>query len=815
VSIYTWHNGGTSTIQEVHLRGDEAALVLPVDAKGREDALAKAQPILQQAGYKTAIGHYQEPSKFTLCITGNASELQKLEALANDKIREGMSVRLNGDTLEIGGLKQQEVPGFWSWAERKGFSPSKGFEIESRPTPGHEHYFLHVRGVEKGGETLFNTLEKSGLSHGERRDEFYGMSPIQKQWEVAKTYARSIASAFYLFGDSMVGLAAAQEAKRKNIGFWENPNSREFAGYFGGSMVMFAASLVKSPLVSTIVDRFKNTFRVGGEGEYDFSRSELLPEEGNSLGRWAETAKMAVANTGQEIHMGLATVFAAPGTAAGRYNLVMALQEKDGLRNVVLQDQYLLDGNRADVTKGLDKSAHLVNADGTTQNPLSLDNRGYQVGYRYRPQDLYSGLAVGAGSGIIITVPAKGVPHPIVDYQKLYDNARNTPVIGQVLGAAEMLLENPVGRALTYIPRKAVDFVRDDPMRLGGWLFMSHNIGQVIGGFVDYFKLNGLAIGNFRLPEALMVGPLKGFKGEIGEVIGQLSRERDSYAAGKPTVCGVDSIDSKIAEGSFTLDAAYTLRSTSGETKTIPLKEALESLCAATDRMPAIAKMEPKDVSKEFFREVIADYERKTQDRDYTLTDADKYMAVKAYNMQYCLDTHTERNSTFKRMSGYITFLVGHIFLKEGGEKEKHNLLEVAPPNLFAVTEEIASVIREETKNKSPETREAAIRNAGKFLHTQRSTHTYGLSSDELAELVSDKVEGKLSRFEEKLCKTLPCPPQPAMAQIEQPETEDKTNLRHTAAQQEKPKTTVQAVVATTADALKQVETPAHEAQIG
>ncbi len=76
-------------------------------------------------------------------------------------------------------------------------------------------------------------------------------------------------------------------------------------------------------------------------------------------------------------------------------------------------------------------------------------------------------------------------------------------------------------------------------------------------------------------------------------------------------------------------------------------------------------------------------------------------------------------------------------------------------------------------------------------------------------------MEGKLSRFEEKLCKTLPCPPQPAMAQIEQPETEDKTNLRHTAAQQEKPKTTVQAVVATTADALKQVETPAHEAQIG
>lgn len=493
MGLYTWHHKETnsSLLNEVHVLDGEAYLFAS-EHPDPEAQKALAQS-LQSNGYKVGIAEIPSSTSSTLIFSGTPGSIKPLFNAVQKRYgyRANLSITANddGSELRIEGIRSdRNAHDIQKWVTRHRSYPDN-IDIT------HEHPFvppeqaLHVRGI-TDEEAFLGLLEKTGAAQGERRDEYYGMSTIQKFWAKAMDRAQQYAGLFFMLGDAQLGVAAYGEAQRTIApgqsglsAFLTHPNSKEFLGFFSGSTSMFLSGLTDFPTVSKALNLFKSYFSTGEQGQYDFMRNQDLPEERISSGRLLDKVQSIIEDSGQEVLLVGGTI-AGIGIWQGRNAKIIKTRQD----NITTED-----GTEHEISN-------------VVLDPLTGDKARTT---RFKIQDWLSGPLIGFGSFLSATIPQEGTvtQKPFIDYGALYDKAMHTPILSQALRFLEGFKDTAAMQLVSWIPGKLFGEYRKDPRKYSGIAFVIHNVGQAILGYGESLKRSAEAdhiIDEFKDERALL-----------------------------------------------------------------------------------------------------------------------------------------------------------------------------------------------------------------------------------------------------------------------------------------------------------------------
>lgn len=654
MGIYHWQQG---SIRRVDTHKDQAVIHYPDDIT--PDQIVTLARQFSNKGYTVSQTEIPAPSTHKLQIQGDPAGLSKLKAAMEKEVagrgrQKDVTVTLDGNALTVHNLKNDiETTAFRRWSEWKGFSPSKGYTFSHEKNTPNPSPALLVRGIDDE-EKFLKTVEQNG-AEGERRDQYYGLSPFRKSMaKLQDTGARKWASLLYLAGDLFLGAGGWKEAARQQKSFHELPLFKEFIGFFSGSMFMFWSALKEEPTVSDVMKRFNDVFKKGAEG-YDFGQSEDMPDKSRSLGRLPERMDDFMRDNGQEVHFALGALAGTGAWGSGKLPILKMQKAADGSVNAVLNKD----------TGNIEKTDRLM------------------------LQNYISGALVTSGSLAEIFMPQDG-KKPLIDYTAINDRLRDTPVIGSGIRAIDGFAKTTVGKAIGYVPGKAMQYLRQDIFAVIGRMFFMHNVGQVVFGIRDYFQRG------------------QEYKQFSQQMLNEASLLTDGKLAHPAGESGFESL----TDGRKVLqDKAFA--------------NALSDIYNTADPV--------------LYKQHIKDYLDKVE-RGGEVSEADRYIAVKAFNRQYFEELQSERSTVGNRFTGYFTYLMGHVLLSKGDSTyTKEVNAAAAKVDLHAVCRDIASVLREENMADNP----SAIRNTAAFVFSQKALQGNGLGIDEISGIISAYAEGK------------------------------------------------------------------------
>lgn len=467
MAVYSWHDPKTgklstdSFLSHVEMReedGQWAALIYPPnydDPKAQQELGA----LLQSQGLTLAPTKIPPKPDHSLVITGDAKGLAAFERdFKKTYYGQQFDVELKGDRLEINGIDHQfKVDAIRRWAEgaKNPIDSAHGYHIEhinnSEGKPPRSA--LHVTGI-KNEQHFLGVLE-SRWAKGERHDQYYGMSRVQKTWTQIKSRAMKWAAFFYMLGEGQVFLSLKEDADRRDISVWKHEGIMEPFGYLAGSSNMYVSALLNEPTSEAEVARgFLAGFRVGDGYDFD-GKTEGFHPEGAFFGRSVDMLKGSIKENGTEILMLLNTM-AGVGVYKGRFNEIMDAPERDdGTRHVRLNEEGKAAGTR-----------------------------------RFKFKDAWSGIVLTVGTLMYTFLPSYENDDPFVRYDAIRDKLYNTPVVGQAMRFLEGFKHTAAFQVLSFVPDKVVNWLRRDPERIASRMFQSHNVAQIVFGAQNVLEVS-------------------------------------------------------------------------------------------------------------------------------------------------------------------------------------------------------------------------------------------------------------------------------------------------------------------------------------
>lgn len=736
MGIYFWDNG-----TRVDTRKDEAVIYPPdsgVDIKAAE-ALKSA---LRAQGYSLTPMQIPQPSSHTLSVRGfkTAADRNRLAELLKEQAeRYDVTIRTSGDGLHIEGLESQaQLQSVQRWIEWKGFKHRTGTVFAHEEHSKEPITAMHVRGIDKE-DTFLQTVEKD-WAKGERKDEFYGQSGIRKQWNKMVKSARSWVGLFFLTGDAQIIFSNILDSRRRGIAFYENENFAEGAGFaIGSSSILVDSMLSEPPGVEGVVNRFKDNFQIGDH--YDFEgKSDGFAPEGRSYGRFFEASKGVIKSNSIEILM-LADLWSSTGFWRGRYSKVMGTQETNGTRNIVVDE-----------------------ADGTAVQDKRL-----------KWNDAISAVLYPAAASVTAFVPQDGVEKPFVNWPSLGDKISSTPIVGPVLRAGWRFKEAVLDPTILWPVNKVLSWIRKDPFKVGGWIFMAHNINQVLFGLKnikerhdDIQVMHEQFEGEKKaIADASEDSILPAATADSDVTLGQMTAQERKWLhiiydfdAGKSNAndvtyrdyirhyrekLGIPSdfqvMQALIADARVHSPAeGDALRSAVAHfATTLPAEYGDKDVVRALDSLMKI----------EGFAEAFTHYKRSLATSEVYPSETERYLMVKAMNRLYLDELIQERQTALFKFGGYATFLSGNLMLSHSGEGSYTGVANAMETlvNPLAVAEGVAETLKEKGVAHSSQ----AIMNAAHYLHQDAAMLPWGFGVEDFAEMIAAKVEGRTSAVETQL----------------------------------------------------------------
>lgn len=660
MGIYNWDNGKRVDTRKSG-RGRYEALIYPPPNGAVDSAeVSKLISSLEGKGYKLSPSvEYPIEHQITLSGIESKKQIKALHQLAkaNDlDITDAGSGKYTIEGFSHGLVAEQAI----KILHREGFTQKNGItllhEAKTQP-PVHR---LHVQGItdEKG---FLSNIEKQGWTQGPRHDEYDGMSTPRKAWTKMVESARKLTSVFFMLGDAQIIRSTAIDAQRLGIPLLKHKEVAEGLGFALGSSSVLAGELLSTPpTVDGTVARFADSFR-SGEG-YDFAKSEGFGPRGKGVGRGIERAKDYLRDNSVETLM-LADLWSGTGMWRGRFSDIIATEETNGVRNVRLNPE---NGEQARDTR------------------LKKNNRNSAFMYT-------------TAAGIISFVPqnvkympAEDTEAPFIDYTGIGHSIRKVPVVGQIFALASDLTHTTVGNVLLYPARKIQDWLSRDPYKIGGNLFLAHNLNQVYYGVVN----------------------MRARMQDVDQFIHQFNNESQLLKDGKLTAPAKP-------DGHLNVNIA-------------DVKGELQSIFDLDDKVS--------------YKRHITSYDEQLE-RNEKPSDRDTFLAIKAMNRQYLAELNEELRRDKSKFGGYATFLAGNLMLSFGGKGHvsQFNGLEQSV-NPVAVVSRVADLMKSEGA-----TDKASIHNAATYLYQDKALSGQGLGVDNYEQLLTAKLNGQTSVLEQSM----------------------------------------------------------------
>lgn len=342
----------------------------------------------------------------------------------------------------------------------------------------HTAYGTHfVRGfaIQQDGkqhENIFKDIEASGWANGQVNDNYAHLPPHKRVISKVLERASFLAPMAYGVSDSMVFVSIFIDARRRGISVFKHEGFPEAAGFLFGTFSWLAESLANlSQPIRHVVGKAFGRFKVG-EG-YDFGISSEEPKHGS-----VPDAALRGISQGGRFMMMLANIWAGWGLLKAMNGKVIATEEVDGFRNVVIDE----------------KSGDIVRAN------------------RFKIQNVFSGVVLMISAAMFAFFPKRGSDRTPFDFPAIVDGVRETPVIGTGIKMLDGFLEKTsLGQQISDNYGKLWAAVSADSFKFFGDSIMAHNLGQI--GF--------------------NVAALPGLRAEVKELQAQAEKVRGILAKGE------------------------------------------------------------------------------------------------------------------------------------------------------------------------------------------------------------------------------------------------------------------------------------------
>jgi hypothetical protein len=664
MTITQWQNGFRVDTRREQSGSVSGFLHLPegMDAT----SLHRLQTACTARGLRTDLALIPQSTQAIRVHGLSAEDRQALHTALQPKLRPGTSTEIEGDELLITGLTSEASAGFRRWIERYGRRHQLTPELESYSAPLPPLQGLQVSGA-KDEKSLFRMVEELELGTGKRRDEYTDLSPWRKRWTQMVEQARSWMAASFLVGDGLTITSTVVDAHRRGINPLAHEQMAEGLGFATGSgLVLLGEKLAKPASEEAVVTRALNAFR-SGDG-FDFSHSGPFERDGAVIGRGPQLVRQWVQHNNVESLM-LADLWAGSGMWRGRKMRTFAdRKDADGF-HVVLDDE----------------------------------GGAMQTHERHKWNDYYSGIAYPTAAAITAFVPKEGDPKPFMHYRNMGNQLTENPFVSGLRKAWDGFRDSPIGQAIAYPFEVASDFMTRDPYKVGGALFLSHNIGQIVFNGLyamqDRGKRNAMRSQFEDKYEALLTQTDVSFKGETLPLTTELRQ--------------------KLAELYDT------------HTPMLPIRE--------TDASGA-----PVEYGNRMLKELA---EKRQRVGNEGLSTEDRFLMQEASDRYYLTHLEKQTQSLGLRFAAYATFLFGNGMLAMAGKKHdaQSNALETQV-NPLAVVRGMAEKLQ--AANLSPEQREQAVTNIATYLHQDEALTRYGFSQAEYQEMLRAKLTGRTSEVE-------------------------------------------------------------------
>lgn len=705
MTINRWSNGARVDTRKTG-KGAYEVVIYPPEGGNPAEA-AQLYQTLRAQGYVLNPVRIDQGADHSLRVTGFADPAdaertaEKLRKSIHKRGKENVSVTVRNGELTVTGLTSQvEVEGFQRFIASRN-RRSKDLQIDHRADPKPPLQALHVSGV-KEEKTLFSDLEKANWAKGERKDEYSGMNPLTRRWQKMVKSATAWGGFIFMLGDAQAMFSGFIDARRQGVNPLTHPAMVEGVGYGIGSVLMVSEGLLSQPAsVQDVVTRIEDNFKVGGH--FDFSRAEGFNRNGTNFGRGVNLAKDYIRSDGVELVMA-ANTLAGWGAWQARHSGIAMTHRQGDARNVVLDE-----------------------ATGERRS-----DRRFLWNYAI------SGALLMTAVPLMWFVPKFQGGDPYINYPAIGDKIRGVPVLGGLMNGAERFFNNTaVGEAVSWPFRKAYEWMSGDPYRIGANAMLIHNVQQIVFGLWNRHNR----------------------RQERGELEHQFKAEGEQLAAGIIPPMTVPVIG---ADGKPVLDENKHPRSKPLTLSPLEEEEVRKALAVIynLDRnydpkdpryegrkyKPDDPRYKPVPDDRQNYKDYIFEYEEKLKNAASRnkITNAERYIAIKAYTRQYLADVHQELRTANWKFASAITMIVASRFLAHMGEGEGLANQAEATVNPFAVMDGVAKTLKREGVD------DAQLYNVAKCLAQDEAIAPYGFSHMQIVDILRAKMEGHTHPLEQQ-----------------------------------------------------------------